>query len=56
MLCWMCPFVILGVSVYFVALTLFLMEIPVSNRVDPDQVPHYVVSDLGLHCFSLTLL
>ena len=27
-----------------------------ANTVDPDQAPHDVVSDLGLHCLSLTLL
>ena len=27
-----------------------------ANNVDPDQMPHYVVSDLGLHCLSMTLL
>ena len=24
--------------------------------VDPDQTPHYVVSDLGLHCLPMTIL
>ena len=23
-----------------------------ANNVDPDQMPHYVASDLGLHCLS----
>ena len=27
-----------------------------ANNVDPDQMPHYVASDLGLHCLSVTLL
>ena len=26
-----------------------------ANTVDPDQTPNYVVSDLGLHCLSMTL-
>ena len=26
------------------------------NSVDPDQMPHYVASDLGLHCLPMTLL
>ena len=26
------------------------------NSEDPDQTPHYVVSDLGLHCLPVTLL
>ena len=25
------------------------------NSVDPDQTPHYVASDLGLHCLSMIL-
>ena len=31
---------------------LFLMKILVANNVDPDQIPHNEVSDLGLHCFA----
>ena len=33
------------------------IDIPVfnANRVDPDQMPHDVASDMGLHCLSLTL-
>ena len=27
-----------------------------ANIVDPDQMPHYVASDLGLHCLPMTLL
>ena len=26
------------------------------DNVDPDQTPHYVVSDLGLRCLSMTIL
>ena len=26
-----------------------------ANSVDPDQIPHYMVSDLGLHCLLMTL-
>ena len=40
----------------FLSLLFYSMENPVSNSVDPDQMPHYVVSDLGLHCLSMTLL
>ena len=36
------------------AFILFLMGNPVSKNVDPDQMPHYVVSDLGLHCLPMT--
>ena len=38
------------------SLILFLMENPVANTVDPDQMPHYMASDLGLHCLPMTLL
>ena len=27
-----------------------------ANSADPDQMPHYVASDLGLHCLPMTLL
>ena len=27
-----------------------------ANSVDPDQMPHDVVSDLGLHCLPMTPL
>ena len=27
-----------------------------ANNVGPDQTPHDVASDLGLHCFPMTLL
>ena len=27
-----------------------------ANSRDPDQMPHFVVSDLGLHCLTVTLL
>ena len=27
-----------------------------TNSEDPDQMPHSVVSDLGLHCLPITLL
>ena len=27
-----------------------------TNNEDPDQMPHYVASDQGLHCLLLTLL
>ena len=38
-------------------LTCFV-EIPVfnANSADPDQMPHSVASDLGLHCLPSTLL
>ena len=27
-----------------------------ANTVDPDQTPHHVASDLGLHCLPMTFL
>ena len=27
-----------------------------ANNVDPDQTPHSVASDLGLHCLPITIL
>ena len=29
------------------------MIILLANSVDPDQMPHYVASDLGLHCLPI---
>ena len=34
----------------------FSWKILLANTVDPDQRPHYLASDLGLHCLSRTLL
>ena len=28
----------------------------VTKNVEPDQTPHYVASDLGVHCLPMTLL
>ena len=36
--------------------SIFLWKILLANNVDPDQTPHYVASDLGLHCLLMTLL
>ena len=52
-------FVILGMSGLFCHFILLLMEnlkILLANTADPDQMPHYVASDLGLHCLPMTLL
>ena len=27
-----------------------------ANNADPDQMPHYVASDLDLHCLPMTVL
>ena len=35
---------------------LLLMEMLLANNVDPDQMPHYVAFDLGLHCLPMTVL
>ena len=32
------------------------MKILLANTVDPDQMPHNVASDLGLHCLPITLI
>ena len=32
------------------------MENLLANHVDPDQTPHDMASDMGLHCLPLTLL
>ena len=36
----------------------FIIEIPVfnANTVDPDQMPHSVASDLGLHSLPVSFL
>ena len=31
------------------------MKNPVSKQYRPDKMPHYVASDLGLHCLPMTL-
>ena len=41
-------------SVLLLLLDFFLWKILLANNVDPDQMPHYVASDLGLHCLSKT--
>ena len=37
-------------------LFLFLWKILLVNNGDPDQTPHYVASDLGLHCLPMVIL
>ena len=56
-ICWISPFVILGVPgllCHFYSLVSW--KILLANNVEPDQTPHYVASDLGLHCLPMTLL
>ena len=54
--CWTSLFVILGVSGLFVALFYLWWKILFANTVDPDQSPHDVASNLGLHCLPMILL
>ena len=52
-------FVILGMSGLFYCFYFFFFfdeKILLANNVDPDQMPHDVASDLGLHCLPMTLL
>ena len=55
-ICWMSPFVILGMLgllcrfYYF-----FRWKILLANNVDPDQMPQYVVSDRSPQCLPMTL-
>ena len=43
-----------GVGSILLHLLLFLWKILLADTVDPDQTPHYVASDLGLHCLPMT--
>ena len=36
--------------------SIFLWKILLENTVNPDQMPHHVASDLGLHCLPMALL
>ena len=36
--------------------SIFDGKILLANNADPDQMPHYVASDLGLHCLPMSLL
>ena len=45
-----------GVKFILSLLSYFLWKILLANNVDPDQMPHYVAYDLGLHCLPMTLL
>ena len=54
---WISPSVILGVLGKFCHFySIFGGKILLPNSVDPDQMPHYVASDLCLHCLPMTLL
>ena len=45
-----------GVWSFLSLLFYFLWKILLVSNVDPDQTPHHVASDLGLHCLPMTLL
>ena len=45
---WMSPFVIL--------VTYCLCKILLATNVDPNQTPHHVASDHGLHCLPMIIL
>ena len=53
---WTSLFVILRVSGPVRRLHSIFMEIPLANNVEPDQTPHYVATDLGLHYLPIPLL
>ena len=40
--------------VSFCRFFLFRSKIPLAHNVEPDQMPHYVASDLGLRCLPIT--
>ena len=52
-ICWTSPFVNLGVSGLFCGFY-SIFEGKSCYNVDPDQMPYYVASDLGLHCLPMT--
>ena len=41
-------------SFFFSLLFYFLIKILLASNVGPDQMPHYVASDLGLHCLLMS--
>ena len=45
-----------GVGSFLSLLLYFSCRILLANNVDSDQMPHDVVSDLGLHCLPVTHL
>ena len=45
-----------GVRSIFSLVFHFCWKLLLANTVDPDQMPQYVASDLGLHCLPITLL
>ena len=45
-----------GVGSILSLLFFFLWKILLAKKVDSDQTPHNVASDLGLHCLPMSLL
>ena len=45
-----------GVKSILSLLFYFCWKILLANNVDPDQMPHFVASDLSLHCLPMTLI
>ena len=43
-------------SLFCCFFSIFDGKILLANNLEPDQTPHYVVSDLGLQCLPMTLL
>ena len=41
---------------YILALSFYYRKVLSANTVDPDQTPHNMASDLGLHCLPVTRL
>ena len=55
-ICSTSPFVILGLSSLFCRFYSVFDGKSLANSVGPNQTPHYVASDLGLHCLPVMLL
>ena len=45
-----------GVRSILSLLFYFRSKIMSANSVDPDQMPHYLASDLGLQCLPMTFM
>ena len=45
-----------GVQLAFIITAFYRNSLSVANSVDLDQTPHSAASDLGLHCFPMSLL
>ena len=53
---WTSLFVTSGVSGLYCHFYFIFSGILLANNIDHDRMPHYVASDLGLHCLPMTLL